>query len=93
MIRTTPYEGTDPHATINGHEGDLIVKRNFRPVAVTKDEVLFDPDTHLATHTFMFRREAAMIPGVNWFWVNYLPDGSFDQAPNDMALTRRGPKA
>ena len=53
MIRHAPYEGTDPHgmmletfyttATINGHTGDLIVKRNFGPEGVSADEVLADP--------------------------------------------------
>lgn len=97
MIRTTPYEGTDPHgmmletfyttASINGHEGDLIVKRNFGPVGVSEDEVLRDPDTHLAAYTIMFRREAGYDPeDGDWFWVKYLPDGSLDQTPNGMAM-------
>ena len=97
MIRTAPYEGTDPHgmmletfyttATINGHEGDLIVKRNFGPVGVSEDEVLRDPDTHLAADTIMFRREAGYDPeDQDWFWVKYLPDGSLDQTPNGMAM-------
>ncbi|MCF3595087.1 hypothetical protein LZG00_13920 [Rhodobacteraceae bacterium LMO-12] len=97
MIRTSPYEGTDPHgmmletfyttATINGHEGDLIVKRNFGPVGVSEDEVLRDPDTHLAAYTIMFRREAGYDPeDGDWFWVKYLPDGSLDQTPNGMAM-------
>ncbi len=97
MIRTSPYEGTDPHgmmletfyttATINGHEGDLIVKRNFGPVGVSEDEVLRDPDTHLAAYTIMFRREAGYDPeDQDWFWVKYLPDGSLDQTPNGMAM-------
>ncbi|TDE35054.1 hypothetical protein [Antarcticimicrobium sediminis] len=97
MIRTTPYEGTDPHgmmletfyttATINGHEGDLIVKRNFGPVGVTEDEVLRDPETHLAAYTIMFRREAGYDPeDGDWFWVKYLPDGSLDETPNGMAM-------
>ncbi|SMH38817.1 hypothetical protein [Maritimibacter sp. HL-12] len=44
MIHHTPYEGTDPHgmqletfystATVDGHEGDLIVKRNYGPEGV-----------------------------------------------------------
>ncbi len=100
MIRTAPYEGTDPHgmlletfyttATINGHEGDLIVKRNFGPVGVTEDEVLRDPDTHLAAYTIMFRREAGYDPeDGDWFWAKYLPDGTLDQMPNGMPLAGR----
>ncbi|MEI4263923.1 hypothetical protein [Roseovarius sp. D0-M9] len=97
MIRATPYGGTDPHgmmletfyttASINGHEGDLIVKRNFGPVGVTEDQVLRDADTHLAAYTIMFRREAGYDPeDGDWFWVKYLPDGSLDQTPNGMPM-------
>lgn len=97
MIRALPYEGTDPHgmmletfytsATINGHEGDLIVKRNFGPEGVSEDEVLRDPDKHLGAITVMFRREAGYDPeDLDWFWVKYLPDGSLDKAANGVAL-------
>lgn len=97
MIRTKPYEGTDPHgmmletfytrATINGHTGDLVVKRNFGPAGVTADEVLSDPKNHLGAITVMFRREAGYDPeDKDWFWVKYLPDGSLDKAPNGMRL-------
>ncbi len=97
MLRSTPYEGTDPHgmmletfysqATIDGHTGDLIVKRNFGPAGVTKDQVLASPDQHLAAITVMFRREEGYDPeDNNWFWVKYLPDGSLDKTPNGMQM-------
>lgn len=97
MIRSTPYEGTDPHgmmletfyttATINGHTGDLVVKRNFGPEGVSADEVLSAPDKHLGAITVMFRREAGYDPeDQDWFWVKFLPDGSLDKAPNGMQL-------
>lgn len=97
MIRATPYEGTDPHgmmletfyttATINGHTGDLIVKRNFGPAGVKADDVLADPDGHLGAYTVMFRREAGYdAEDKDWFWVKYLPDGSPDKMPNGMAM-------
>ena len=97
MIRHTPYEGTDPHgmmletfyttATINGHTGDLVVKRNFGPEGVSADEVLADPDGHLGAYTVMFRREAGYDPeDKDWFWVKYLPDGSLDKMPNGMPM-------
>lgn len=93
MIRSAPYEGTDPHgmmletfyttATINGHSGDLIVKRNFGPEGVSRDEVLGDPDKHLGAYTVMFRREAGYDPeDKDWFWAKFLPDGSPDKMPN-----------
>lgn len=100
MIRATPYEGTDPHgmmletfyttATIDGHEGDLIVKRNFGPEGVTADEALADPDKHLGAYTVMFRREAGYdADNKDWFWVKYLPDGSVDKMPDGPAMAGR----
>lgn len=97
MIRAKPYEGTDPHgmmletfittATINGHTGDLIVKRNFGPAGVSADAVLSDPDKHLGAYTVMFRREAGYdAEDKDWFWVKYLPDGSLDKTPMGMSM-------
>ncbi len=97
MIRTLPYEGVDPHgkmletfyttATIDGHTGNLIVKRNYGPEGVDADTVLMDPDKHLGAITVMFQREDGYDPdNQNWFWVKYLPDGSLDRNPKGMAL-------
>lgn len=74
-------------ATVNGHTGDLVVKRNYGPEGVTKDEVLSDPGTHLGSITVMFRREEGFDPdNANWFWAKYLPDGSLDTNPKGMSL-------
>lgn len=100
MIRSFPYEGTEPHGmmletfytagTIGGHTGDLIVKRNFGPEGVSVDEVLSDPDGHLGAYTVMFRREAGYDPeNLDWFWARYNPDGSVAQNPMGMALAGR----
>jgi hypothetical protein len=100
MIRTTPYEGTDPHgmmletfytsAEINGHQGDLVVKRNFGPAGVTKDAVLSAPDKHLGAITVMFRREAGYDPeDHNWFWIKFKPDGSVEKAANGLEMAGR----
>lgn len=100
MIRAFPYEGVAPHgmmletfyasATIEGHTGDLIVKRNFGPEGVSADEVLADPGKHLGAITVMFRREAGFdADNQDWFWVKYLPDGSLDKNPKGMALAGR----
>ncbi|MFN4131423.1 MAG: hypothetical protein ACK4GC_16640 [Paracoccaceae bacterium] len=97
MIRARPYEGTDPHgmmletfyttATINGHTGDLVVKRNFGPMGVTADEALAEPDKHLGAYTVMFRREAGFdADNMDWFWVKYLPDGSLDKMPDGTGM-------
>ncbi len=100
MIRAFPYEGIEPHGmmletfytatTIDGHTGDLVVKRNFGPEGVSADEVLADPGKHLGAVTVMFRREVGYDEdNQNWFWVKYLPDGSLDKNAGGMALAGR----
>lgn len=97
MIHTVPYAGVEPHgmmletfysmAEIDGHQGDLVVKRNYGPEGVTKDQVEADPSAHLGAVTVMFRREPGFDPdNQDWFWVKYLPDGSLDENPDGMAL-------
>ncbi|MGR3633346.1 cytochrome P460 family protein [Limimaricola soesokkakensis] len=96
-IMSFPYPGTDPHgmmletfyttATIDGHEGALVVKRNYGPEGVSVDEVLGAPAEHLGALTIMFQREAGYDDETgNWFYAKYLPDGSLDQSPDGMAL-------
>ena len=100
MLRSFPYDGVAPHgmmletfytsATIDGHTGDLIVKRNYGPEGVSADEVLADPAKHLGAVTVMFRREAGFDDdNQNWFWVKFLPDGSLDKNPKGMRLAGR----
>jgi hypothetical protein len=100
MIHAFPYDGIEPHgmmletfystATIDGHTGDLIVKRNYGPEGVTLDEVLGDPTNHLGAYTVMYRREDGYDgDNDNWFWVKYLPDGTLDRNPAGMELAGR----
>lgn len=95
-----PYEGTDPHgalletfyteATIGGHTGALVVKRNYGPAEVEFDEVIGDPAGHLSAVTVMFRREAGYdADNQDWFWVKYLPDGTLDKNPKGVGLAGR----
>lgn len=99
-IQSTPYDGTAPHgmmletfyakATIDGHTGDLVVKRNYGPEGVEADAIMMDPSKHLGAITVMFRREAGYDEdNANWFWVKYLPDGSLDKNPKGMRLAGR----
>lgn len=100
MIMATPYDGGEPHgmmletfytsATIEGHTGDLIVKRNYGPEGISADDVLADPNKHLAAFTVMFRREAGYdADNADWFWVKYLPDGTLDKNPAGQELAGR----
>ena len=72
-------------ATVDGHSGDLVVKRNFGPEGVSALEVLADPEKHLGAVTVMFRREAGYdADNGDWFWVKYLPDGSLDKKTKEL---------
>lgn len=99
-IRGFPYEGFEPHgfvldtlylkATIDGHTGDLVVKRNYGPEGVSVEEVQSDAAGHLAAVTIMFKREAGYDEdNANWFWAKYLADGTLDQNGEGMALAGR----
>lgn len=99
-IMSLPYEGTDPHgmlletfyteATIDGHTGSLVVKRNYGPVGVEVEAVQMEPEKYLGAYTVMFRREAGYdVDNQNWFWAKYLPDGSLDKNPKGMRLAGR----
>ena len=100
MIRSFPYDGIAPHgmmletfyteATVGGHTGQLVVKRNFGPEGVEVEQVLADPAKHLGAYTVMFKREAGYdADNQDWFWAKYLPDGSLDKNPKGMELAGR----
>ncbi len=97
QIRSLPYEGTPPHgamletfyghATINGHTGAMIVKRNYGPAEVDADTILANPGKHLGAITVMFKREKGFDPeDQDWFWAKFLPDGSLDKNAKGMSL-------
>jgi hypothetical protein len=99
-LQSFPYEGIDPHgmlletfytkATVEGHTGTLVVKRNYGPAGVTVDEVVANPAGHLGAVTVMFRREAGFdAENQDWFWVKYLPDGTLDKNPAGRELAGR----
>lgn len=96
-IMSFPYEGVEPHglmletfytsATVDGHTGALVVKRNYMPAGVSVDEVLGNTAEHLDAFTIMFRREDGYDPETgNWFWAKYSPDGTLDQNPAGVPL-------
>ncbi|MEF2552278.1 cytochrome P460 family protein [Aurantimonas sp. A2-1-M11] len=96
-VQAFPYPGTDPHgmmletfytdATVDGHTGTLVIKRNYGPEGVTVDQVLGSPGDHLGAVTIMFRRanDYASDSG-NWFWAKYLPDGTLDQTAEGTSI-------
>jgi len=100
VVRGFPHAGTEPHgfvldtlyvkATIDGHTGDLVVKRNYGPEGVTVEDVQNAAADHLAAITIMFKREAGYdADNADWFWAKYLPDGTLDQNPAGLPLAGR----
>lgn len=102
-ILTYPYEGTQPHGQVlellvtemsfEDHTGPVIVKRNYAGEMEPEElehAVIEDRMQHLDSVTVMFQREDGYDPDTaNWFWAKYLPDGSLDANPQDMALAGR----
>ncbi|ESR24646.1 hypothetical protein [Lutibaculum baratangense] len=99
-IKVRPFEGSEPHgtvqevlsttATVDGHEGKLLVKRNHGGEGVTIQEVYDNPVEHLAAVTIMFKREEGYDPeNQNWFWAKYLPSGELDVNPDGVELAGR----
>lgn len=83
----TPFSS---EATIGGHTGTLIVKRNYGLKGVEEGAVLMNPSKHLGTTTVMFKRESGYDADNNgWFWAKYLPDGSLDKNIKGMQLAGR----
>ena len=83
----TFYGGARPHGTylqlhyqnitINGHEGFLVVKKNYNGKGITAEAVNNDPMHYLSSLTVMYQREDGYDEdNQNWFWIKYKPDGS-----------------
>jgi hypothetical protein len=100
-MKVRPFEGNEPHgtiqeviattATVDGHTGRLIVKRNhMRADGLTVEEVYDDPIGYLDAITIMFKREAGYDPeNQDWFWAKYLPSGELDKTPNGVQMAGR----
>jgi hypothetical protein len=102
-VVTYPYEGTPPHgkileylettATVDGHAGLAIVKKNYAGEGDPEElehEILENRLRYLDSVTVMFRREAGYDPdNDDWFWVKYKPDGSLATNPKGMKLAGR----
>lgn len=94
------YTGTHPHGamlenlsdsvTVRGHEGEVIVKRNYGGPGITADKVAADRKAWLKAVTVMFKREKGYdTEDQDWFWVKYKPDGSLFTNPKGMQLAGR----
>ena len=100
-IMARPYEGTQPHGnklvtlesevTVNGITAEVIIKHNYGGEGATIEAVSNNPEQFLMATTVMFRRPGFDANNHDWFWAKYLPDGSYDKAPNGNALVGKGP--
>lgn len=100
-IKVRPFEGSEPHgtiqevlattATVDGHQGELLVKRNHGGAeGLSVQDVYDNPTEHLAAITIMFKREEGYDPeNQDWFWAKYLPSGELDKNPKGMLLAGR----
>lgn len=100
-IKVHPFEGNEPHgtiqevvasaATIDGHTGRLVVKRNHGGKEdLTVEEVYDEPTKYLDAITIMFKRETGYDPdNRDWFWAKYLPSGELDKNPKGIQLAGR----
>ncbi|HKJ88474.1 MAG TPA: cytochrome P460 family protein [Gammaproteobacteria bacterium] len=105
-IHTVPYAGQEPHgavlealyskvsvggiAGVAGHEGKVIVKKNYNGDGITNEKVANHPAKYLSSITVMFKREAGYDPeDNNWFWAKYKPDGTVATDDQGMKLAGR----
>lgn len=90
-IMAWPYEGNPPHGdklvtlesriTVNGQTGPVLVKHNYGP-DVSLEEVSNNPAGSLVATTVMFKRQGYDSDNRDWFFAKYLPDASYDVAPD-----------
>ena len=96
-IKVMPFKGNQPHgaiqevlttkATLDGHTGKLIVKRNHGGKDLTPKMVYDNPNKYLKAITIMFKREKGYDPEhQDWFWAKYLPTGQIDTNPKKVKL-------
>lgn len=99
-IISKPYKGAPPHGAVldtvertikvDGHRGNVIVKRNYGGKDVSVAKVTSDPGKYLKAITVMFRREKGYDPAnKDWFWVKYSAKGDILKNPKGMSLAGR----
>lgn len=99
-IISAPYKGVFPHGDyldtldanlkMNGHEGRLIIKRNYGGKGVTKEMVADNPLKYLKAVTVMYKREKGYdAENLDWFWVKYDPSGQVLMNPKGIPLAGR----
>ncbi len=97
---STPYKGVFPHGevldtldgrlVVDGHDGRLIVKRNYGGEGISKEMVANNPMKYLQAVTVMYKRKKGYDPeNLDWFWVKYNPQGQVLKNPKGIPLAGR----
>ena len=99
-MNNPPYTGVHPHGavltnntselSIDGHKGQVIVKKNYGGEGVSVAAVGADPAKYLKAVTVMYKRETGYdAENQDWFWAKFKPDGSLDVNDKGMQLAGR----
>ena len=99
-INVRPFEGTEPHGSIQqvlgkslkvgARTGQVLVKANHVGEEASVATVYDNPNRFLRAYTVMFKREEGYDPeNKNWFWVKYDKDGVLAKTPTGIPLAGR----
>ena len=92
-VNAVPYPATPPHgkiletffttATLGGHTGELIVKRNYGGPDITRTKVANNRAKYIKAVTVMFKKGKGFdAKNKDWFWAKFKPNGSLAKAPD-----------
>jgi len=95
-----PYIGTHPHGavletladtlTIEGHKGEVLVKRGYGGAGVTTAAVSNNREKFIRDITVMFKRKKGYdANNQDWFWAKFSPDGKLESNPRGRKLAGR----
>lgn len=98
-MMSRPNRGSAPHGEylvtleheleVDGETGPVLVKRNYTGEDISAEAVSNSPEEYLDSITVMYQRDGYDPENNDWFWAKYLPDGSFDLAPEEAPLVGR----
>jgi hypothetical protein len=94
------FGGAKPHGMIlelayktirvNGHDGFVVVKKNYDGPGVTVETVKQERAKYLSSITVMYQRESGYDEdNQNWFWAKYKPGSKLYRSPAGVALAGR----
>ena len=99
-INVRPFEGSEPHgtiqqatattATMRGRTARVLVKTNHGGKGASIESVYDNPNKFVGAFTVMFKREKGYdAENLDWFWAKYTKDGKIALNPKKMKLAGR----